>query len=431
MEMNQEDATGQALHGCRWFTRSWTLQELIAPKALCFFDRHWCEIGTKNKLLLKLVKITRIDVKALQDAEDLSTFSIAQRMSWAADRNATRQEDIAYSLLGIFNVNMPLLYGEGSKAFIRLQEEIMRQSDDQSLFAWGDLSASDSPSINFPWSYGTGFLATSPADFRHSGKVVSYTTEADHIWTMTNKGIQVAFPTIPIRGGFAFLLNCHLSSDLTKTLAVHSVANSDNAKLHRRRSMGTYDRSVSRKDVHTGQEYFWEKTQRSLRTENDRFAGILIKLHPEYSITAAVPFKLWDPNVKMFRPPSSTSQWFAHLQFDHHRGEQHCFLFVFIIRGEAYLEIIKSKYYGPQDEQTNDTDARVLDIVRGEYDWESTAKAPHRFLEARSTASLSRTHKIKASVEKQQVMGQSMFVVDIVPAKVDPITSGLKRLSLR
>ncbi|KAK2473493.1 hypothetical protein H9L39_15668 [Fusarium oxysporum f. sp. albedinis] len=73
--------------------------------------------------------------------EELETTSIAQRMSWAADRVTTRKEDGAYSLMGIFGINMPLLYGEGDKAFYRLQEEIMGVPDDHSLFAWKAIAA--------------------------------------------------------------------------------------------------------------------------------------------------------------------------------------------------------------------------------------------------------------------------------------------------
>jgi len=120
----------------RWFTRGWTLQELIAPQSVIFYDSRWIPLGSKEDLIEDLVPITGIDKGSLQ-GEDLEKASVAQRMSWAAKRETTRIEDRAYSLLGIFDVNMPMLYGEGKKAFLRLQEEIMKISDDQSLFSWG------------------------------------------------------------------------------------------------------------------------------------------------------------------------------------------------------------------------------------------------------------------------------------------------------
>ncbi|KAH7066333.1 heterokaryon incompatibility protein-domain-containing protein [Paraphoma chrysanthemicola] len=120
----------------RWFTRDWTLQELVAPYALIFYNKHWKNLGSKLELHQLLQQTTGIETQVLTTGE-LDQVCVAQKMSWAASRQTTRTEDLAYSLLGIFDVNMPLLYGEGKKAFLRLQEEIMRTSEDQSLFAWG------------------------------------------------------------------------------------------------------------------------------------------------------------------------------------------------------------------------------------------------------------------------------------------------------
>ncbi len=120
----------------RWFTRGWTLQELIAPRQLIFLSESWTELGTKTELVKLISDITTIDRDILLSGNiGRSTVSVARRMSWAARRITTRVEDRAYSLLGIFDVNMPLLYGEGYKAFIRLQEEILKQTDDESIFA--------------------------------------------------------------------------------------------------------------------------------------------------------------------------------------------------------------------------------------------------------------------------------------------------------
>lgn len=156
----------EAFTKSEWFTRGWTLQELIAPKQVQFFDRQWRKIGDRLSLLEPIVRVTAIDRRVLDrgkhhqhcphQAEDLtdrmgcicggcnnsqtfhpllSSFSVAVRMSWASNRVTTRVEDEAYALMGLFNVNMPLLYGEGMKAFRRLQEEITRNSNDQSILA--------------------------------------------------------------------------------------------------------------------------------------------------------------------------------------------------------------------------------------------------------------------------------------------------------
>jgi len=121
----------------RWFTRGWTLQELIAPKRVWFYSASWDFLGTKTGLCDFLAETTGIDADILNGGGDLEATSVARRMSWASMRKTSRVEDMAYCLLGIFDVNIPLIYGEGPKAFQRLQEAIMLKTHDQSLFAWG------------------------------------------------------------------------------------------------------------------------------------------------------------------------------------------------------------------------------------------------------------------------------------------------------
>ncbi|KAK1472756.1 HET domain-containing protein [Colletotrichum cuscutae] len=123
----------------RWFTRGWTLQELLAPETVEFFDAAWENLGTRSSLAPKIESITKIPTDFLERNEEspaIRSAKIAMRMSWAARRQTTRVEDRAYSLLGIFDVNMPLLYGEGEGAFERLQIEIMKKPSDDSILAW-------------------------------------------------------------------------------------------------------------------------------------------------------------------------------------------------------------------------------------------------------------------------------------------------------
>jgi len=109
--------------GSTWWTRGWTLQELIAPSEIIFYVNGapgWSKIGDKCTLLDLVAQRTGIE-KYILLGGDVMKCSVAQRMSWASERETTRTEDLAYCLLGLFGVNMPLLYGEGSKAFLRLQ----------------------------------------------------------------------------------------------------------------------------------------------------------------------------------------------------------------------------------------------------------------------------------------------------------------------
>jgi hypothetical protein len=173
----------------RWFTRGWTLQELIAPPELQFFSSTWQKIGDKSQVSTLIESITGIEQEILFSG-DPSTASVGQRMRWASSRSTTRLEDIAYSLMGIFDVNMPMLYGEGDKAFLRLQEEIARTSDDQTLFTW----RADTQSIS---AY-RGPFARNPSEFSHCRTVVSSRTSKVSIpFTNTSAGFEAHFQLIP------------------------------------------------------------------------------------------------------------------------------------------------------------------------------------------------------------------------------------------
>ena len=108
----------------RWFIRGWTLQELLAPTLVDFFSLEGERLGSKQMLEEMIHDVTGISKIALQ-GQPLDGFSRDERMSWAEGRHTTEEEDQAYSLLGIFDVSMPLIYGEGKeKALKRLGDEI-------------------------------------------------------------------------------------------------------------------------------------------------------------------------------------------------------------------------------------------------------------------------------------------------------------------
>ena len=125
---------GQTFGASRWFKRGWTLQELVAPTSVEFFTKEGNHLGNKYSLVQNISSVTGIPVHALQ-GHPLSQFSIEERLSWAENRDTKRPEDLAYSLLGLFDIHMPLLYGEGrKKAFIRLQKEIRESMEDGTNF---------------------------------------------------------------------------------------------------------------------------------------------------------------------------------------------------------------------------------------------------------------------------------------------------------
>jgi hypothetical protein len=169
----------------RWFGRGWTLQELLAPSLVVFYSANWVSIGTRDELKDMIAKVAAIDTKFFEYGR-LEDYSIAQRMSWASGRKTTRIEDQAYCLLGLFGVNMPLLYGEGQRAFVRLQQEIMKESDDQSIFAWSPLPEGVHPVTG-------GLLASTPSQFASSGHIGrSQAAEFYPPYAITNRGVQIS-----------------------------------------------------------------------------------------------------------------------------------------------------------------------------------------------------------------------------------------------
>jgi hypothetical protein len=196
MDLEAEDYGHWRFEKSRWFTRGWTLQELLAPSSMMFFDRSWNPIGCKESLLPDIVKITGINMEVLRDSDYMYEMSISTRMSWAARRETTRIEDIAYCLFGIFNLNMPLLYGEGVKAFVRLQEELLRTSNDHTLFAWGH-----EPDIK--WNarrqplHGNMF-ASFPSAFANGAKIDQFSNFSASDMSLNNEGLHLRLPIAKI-----------------------------------------------------------------------------------------------------------------------------------------------------------------------------------------------------------------------------------------
>ncbi|KAI1794616.1 heterokaryon incompatibility protein-domain-containing protein [Ganoderma leucocontextum] len=210
----------QQLSDSQWHKRGWTLQELIAPRTVVFLSRDWRVVGTKDSLAYIIKTITGIDTEILSHQTPLSSVSVARRMSWASRRVTRRIEDRAYSLMGIFGIHMPTIYGEGRYAFVRLQEEILKQLPDQTLFVWG-------PRVFFPdWSKASlstapalpqpdaPLLAFEPDAFKPEGKnmelvAVSHSKLAELVgignlplprYAITGYGTRARLPTLPVGG---------------------------------------------------------------------------------------------------------------------------------------------------------------------------------------------------------------------------------------
>ena len=212
-----------------WFTRGWTLQELIAPTLVYFLDRQWNIIGEKSELAAEISAITHIghDYLNLSSGRRISLgqTSIATKMSWASKRETSRLEDMAYCLLGIFEINMPLLYGEGRKAFMRLQLEIIRNSDDETIFAWSNPD---------PYLMEQGMLASWPTWFINCGDIRTYVKFPRPPYSMTNKGLEFRVPAhIPPQRRMKVALNCTTTHGEGAMLAAIKLTIDDNKIGHR------------------------------------------------------------------------------------------------------------------------------------------------------------------------------------------------------
>lgn len=251
---------------CRWLTRGWTLQEMIAPDRVHFYDMNWSFLGSRISLAthllspatgihtavllrrhrpripqlhppsdlmpsgllvvkktakedeIPLFRTTEYDCQCCPstgeaDVESmLEKFSVAQKMKWASKRTTTREEDIAYCLMGLFDVNMPLLYGEGSKAFYRLQQAILAISSDQSILAFrSNLESSvflgDSP-----------LLAPNPRSFLDEVHNMHMPARGTHA-ILTGTTLSIEMLISPVQGveirrdKYLGILDCSLDGD--------------------------------------------------------------------------------------------------------------------------------------------------------------------------------------------------------------------------
>ncbi|KAI1262924.1 heterokaryon incompatibility protein-domain-containing protein [Xylariaceae sp. FL1019] len=190
-EIDTSDSSSLPLTRSRWFSRGWTLQELIASRNLVFYDSKWKYHSSKKSLAVDIAAATGIDAIVLEAEgsdlrERLDSIPVCRKMAWAAKRETKRLEDRAYSLLGIFGVHMPLTYGEGANAFQRLQKEIIQVTNDLTILAW-----------EHPYwkSETSNILAESPSMFGKTNDIeLSQDLASNPHFVITNKGLQVSIP---------------------------------------------------------------------------------------------------------------------------------------------------------------------------------------------------------------------------------------------
>ncbi|KAK3059031.1 hypothetical protein LTR09_000597 [Extremus antarcticus] len=273
-EMSVE--TMQQFRSSRWFTRAWTLQELIAPLRVLFYDRGWSLLGDKYLFRTIISDITNIDRLVLRDSRRLKHMSVAKRMSWAAKRSASREEDEAYALLGLFDVAMPMLYGEGGqKAFRRLQEEIIRTSGDHSILAWipWDDSSRTEESDSVRATFRPELLSISPYGFRDAQNIVSWDSPRPETFELSYHGLRISLLTYEhaATGSCEVALNCRYEDEQWSHIVI---------PIQRRPFIGGLESSALSR--HSTNDPTYDRVQRGPRDGN-RFKSISIQQLSRYA----------------------------------------------------------------------------------------------------------------------------------------------------
>ncbi|MCJ1455173.1 hypothetical protein MMC28_005527 [Mycoblastus sanguinarius] len=225
-----EDVPQRQLISSSWFDRGWTLQELIGPKTVVFCNHDWHIIGTKIELIAELSSKTKIPDSVLSHATKPSACSVAQRMSWAANRITTRVEDRAYSLMGLFDVYMPMIYGEREKAFLRLQQHIIQKSKDESIFAC---------STEFPGNSRTysGLFAPSPLAYVYCSEIIQ--TQGSGGFSEVNGELSITSMIAPYSmETYSALLHCTHRANPDDNVSILVTTTSNEGQYVRVRDVG-------------------------------------------------------------------------------------------------------------------------------------------------------------------------------------------------
>lgn len=305
------------LRSCRWWTRGWTLQELIAPTNLYFFDCEWNSHGGKCLRSLEISEITGIDMAVLEHSSLMKSMPVAKKMSWAARRQTTREEDIAYCLLGVFDVNMSLIYGEGQKAFMRLQEKILSKTNDLTLFAWTAQDQSRPGYVGMEeqgwWGY-RGVLARSPVEFMHCRDVAKgYSRDNDMDlngeFALTNAGLRIStyLARGPLDDYIMYVGSCLVGNGLeTRKIGIHldKMPTGFCRRLPGRVYLAQHDNSRTRQPGSTGPSTIYirkDLTAQEARRTEMRLGFIKLTFddlpqHLQLSSIKVRPSNIWDPH---------------------------------------------------------------------------------------------------------------------------------------
>lgn len=384
--------TNSSFRRSRWFTRGWTLQELLAPREVLFYGCLWNELGKRNDMRDLISDITAIPETCLggyhPETEIALDYNLAQRMAWASGRYTTRVEDAAYCLLGIFNVHMPLLYGEGEEAFLRLQRQILTVHADESILAWNldvglkaDQLYQQVAAIPQRVHKPRPAFALSPQEFAPWQVLQQhrFSLYPSQLWSpgnalqLTNRGLRMTLPITGVHGMVFAVLNCSLNRMVDSMLVIPliSVGPPDTPNVYQRCAalpamIGTYS-ILSLTEITT---IFMQVNVRAFEAKRSILAGrpqlkdgaVVVVIDADTPVVlASVRNATWDGG-QVVHLPRSVCTSVLHFKVTHPKGGS--FLVdrrVSSTGGRAELEYT----FGLQgDEEENSQWHRLADCVR-------------------------------------------------------------------
>ncbi|KAI0509525.1 hypothetical protein F5B22DRAFT_616614 [Xylaria bambusicola] len=409
----------------RWFQRGWTLQELIAPKIVHFFDRKWNHLGQKRDLSLTLVEVTKIPRVFLLGIIPLHEASVAQRMSWASDRVTKRKEDLAYCLLGIFGITMPMIYGEGDQAFIRLQEEITRHINDDSILAWNFQNPGSIVKSTVEEASGCA-LASSPSSFANSSHIVPCGPKGIPLRPLQTLGgcLLLQRPLHTDSHGQCFVvLECQLDYQADQAIGIpvqnRPVGYDDYIRLHEHPSV-LLPRYIP--------EYSPYDDPGDIRILNNRFGThhdenshsfyIENALENNLKLIRVTPRSSWDRERDILIPNEETRYGQSHrlwLKFQHQQNGAEDFVLI--------LELILMQIYQPEVRYHVMTCDKGADLSAIKRDFSHFS-----LLNLNKHSASNGILGLKATVSRQKVGKKDLFVVRLLPSKNNPDTYNVTRV---
>lgn len=432
-----------AFASSRWFTRGWTLQELLAPRRLIFYASDWSRLASKAAVTALLERITKVDAYYLGASSRPNAAALprlhragaAERMSWASGRQTTRPEDMAYCLLGLFGINMPLVYGEGGpRAFRRLQEEIMRGCDDMSLLAWRATSSGQyhpAATTTTPTVAEWSFLADSPASFANSGNIVPVddggAASSDKRvgsrrtpFAVTNKGLQVDLPLTDGKRSLPYiLLRCCLKADPATIVALEVIRSAGNELYRGWPALEFVDHKAWQR---SRSETFYLYTGRgtaSLASQWQAQANsILVRIIPEgFEIRAVYPrANVFAARTAVlmdmeYMPKKGVSRMYVEFGSSSGQGDRYVLMLTrYSYRGK--LHVVYHMYF--------------LSCLAPSWRSTTLSYSTECGNSAELTVNLSKTLDVDegafyATVRRESVFGTDMFMADIILARKPPL----------